>query len=224
MLRLFEQRIERNKSDGDSQGDDSGGFGQFGATEYARIAQHAKDDDRRHNECADHVSQPPGKPDIGKIGPLRITRNYQSGDSHSRADRGRQHDANDGEFCHRIGSRKCIASVGPDVDHGRADQRFKRVAGCNRNRGADRAGGGSIGDHRAEEYCWPGSISPQHDRSEGKTGRGPNGRGTGINQGEGETALGEDEIGQPDSDQASNIVQSSAEGCPRGNRMWIRNC
>src|SRR4029077_9508504 len=71
-------------------------------------------------------------------------------------------------------------------------------------------------------YCWPGSISPQHDRSEGKTGRGPNGRGTGMNQGEGETALGEDEIGQPDSDQASNIVQSSAEGCPRGNRMSIR--
>jgi hypothetical protein len=33
-----------------------------------------------------------------------------------------------------------------------------------------------------------------------------------MNQGEGETDLGEDEIGQPDSDQASNnIVQSSAE-------------
>src|SRR4029077_10692209 len=60
--------------------------------------------------------------------------------------------------------------------------------------------------------------------SEGKTGRGPNGRGTGMNQAEGETDLGENEIGQPDSDQASNIVQSSAEACPRGNRMSIRNC
>ena len=43
-----------------------------------------------------------------------------------------------------------------------------------------------------------------------------------MNQGESETTLGEDEIGQPDSDQAGNIVQSAAEGCPRGNRMSIR--
>jgi len=44
-----------------------------------------------------------------------------------------------------------------------------------------------------------------------------------MNQGEGKTALGEDEIGQPDSNQASNIVRSSAEGCPRGNRMSIQH-
>src|SRR5262249_6503770 len=62
---------------------------------------------------------------------------------------------------------------------------------------------------------------PHSTIAEGKTGRGPNGRGTWMNQGEGETDLGEDEIGQPDSDQASNIVQSSAD-CPRGNRMSIR--
>ena len=43
-----------------------------------------------------------------------------------------------------------------------------------------------------------------------------------MNQGEGKTDLGEDEIGQPDSNQASNIVRSSAEGCPRGNRMSIQ--
>jgi hypothetical protein len=42
-----------------------------------------------------------------------------------------------------------------------------------------------------------------------------------MNQGEGETALGKNELGQPDSDQASNIVQSPADN-PRGNRMSIR--
>ena len=42
-----------------------------------------------------------------------------------------------------------------------------------------------------------------------------------MNQGEGETDFGEDEIGHPDSDQASNIIQSSAEACPRANRMSI---
>src|SRR5262249_16750688 len=114
------------------------------------------------------------------------------------------------------------ASVAPGVDQGRAYQRLEGIAGCNRNRGADRAGGGGIGDRRGDEYCRPNSISPQHDRSEGKTGRGPNGRGIGMNQGQGETALGEDEIGQPDSDQAGNIAQSSAERCPRGHRMSIR--
>jgi hypothetical protein len=42
-----------------------------------------------------------------------------------------------------------------------------------------------------------------------------------MNQGKGETALCEDEICQPDSDQASNVVQSSPEGCLRENRMSI---
>jgi hypothetical protein len=40
-----------------------------------------------------------------------------------------------------------------------------------------------------------------------------------MNQGKGETALCEDEICQPDSDQASNVVQSSPEGFPRENQM-----
>src|SRR5262249_34486522 len=58
--------------------------------------------------------------------------------------------------------------------------------------------------------------------SESKTGRGPDGRGAGMNQGQGETALGEDEIDQPDCDQASNVGHSPAEGCPRSKRMSNR--
>src|SRR5262249_30413811 len=53
-------------------------------------------------------------------------------------------------------------------------------------------------------------------------GRRPNARRTGMNQRQGEAALGEDKIGQPDSDQDGNIVQSSTEACPRGNRMSVR--
>src|SRR5262245_53872885 len=115
------------------------------------------------------------------------------------------------DACRRLEDMLAIRPPGYEICR---CERFERVAKGDGSGCEGRSGGQVVDDEGRGENRWGKAVAPQQHHRDGKSGRRPDRGGAGVDRGELEAEIGDDEIGQRNEDKFRGFT--CGKPCPGG--------
>ena len=214
-VRVTPEAAEKHeRADADEQGENRDSLGDSQASETSKRCREPHQQQRRHDQRAHPVADPPEQPVRGVVGSLDVAREPERRD----AVRGAHRRARDGG---EQDQREHVADAierRPEADASeqrRTDERLERVADRDRRRFRDRSAARRVRDQRADGDRRPEAEASEHEGGERDPGRRPDRSDESLRDGELDPELGRAEVRACDSDEEERVAGARREAKAR---------